>query len=178
MKGLLRIGWRRVRKLDPQRRYVLEANVLVVDRWRAIPKVFRFTLTVVRELRRSGGLIGVALVARPLRKTFYALSAWEDRASLDGFVASARHGRTMAAIRPHLVVPGSAFVTWESYGSELPPRPGDVTARLEAAVARMGAESEEANPGRPDGPELGGLGAADPAGADAGPARPNGSPPH
>jgi hypothetical protein len=178
MKGLLRVGWRRVRRLDPDRRYVLEANLLVVDRWRAVPKVFRSTLTVIRELRRSGGLIGVVFVARPLRKTFYALSAWEDRAALDGFVASARHGRTMAAIRPHLVVPGSAFVTWESYGSELPPRPGDVTARLEAAVVRMGAAREEANPGRLDGPDLGGLGAADPARADARPARPNGSLPH
>jgi hypothetical protein len=57
-----------------------------------VPRFFLSALAAWRQVRSAPGCLGASLVARPLRREFCTLSAWEDRDALYAF----------ARTRPHL----------------------------------------------------------------------------
>ena len=128
---LRRIPWRRVAPVDLRAPYLVHAGIFVLDRWRSLPAFLRETARVRRTLRAADGLIGFAFVARFRRRTFTAITAWEDRACLGRFVTGREHRHAAGTTRPHLGA-GSKLVSWTSYGSELPPLPERVARELEA----------------------------------------------
>jgi hypothetical protein len=68
----------------------------------------------------SPGVLGVSLIAMPMRKTFYTLSAWQDQEAIDATVAQQPHADAMAYFRPRMAA--SRFVFWTADASELPLR--------------------------------------------------------
>jgi hypothetical protein len=48
--------------------YLALISYLPIKHFRAVPKFFRFTLEIQRQLRNASGLIGYALEARPFSK--------------------------------------------------------------------------------------------------------------
>ena len=85
---------------------------------RHIPGFFRAALKARSQVRRSPGAIGVSLLAQPLRKTFWTLSAWTDQGSLDAFVGTQPHLGIMARYHDRLVSP--EFTTWTTSETSLP----------------------------------------------------------
>src|SRR5207244_2731058 len=85
--------WRRVSTLEADRRYVVHGGVFVVDRWRAVPRFLRASSRVRRRLRGAEGLVGYALIARFPDRTFIAVTAWTDQASLHRFVGTPVHSQ-------------------------------------------------------------------------------------
>ena len=83
-----------------------------------MPRFFLYTAQVVKQLASAQGLLGYSVLARPLSKRFWTLSAWKDEAALRAFVQHPPHLRIMAALAPHMGE--TKFVRWTVKGSQLP----------------------------------------------------------
>jgi hypothetical protein len=130
--------WRQRSTPDPRQQYLVMASRLPLNSHRALPLFARYTLAVVRQLERSDGLVGYTLLAQPLRKTFWTLSAWEHRAALHGFARAMPHQQIMRSLRPHM--DPTRFTSWEVTGSALPiPWPEAVDVLLGSSSVRGSA---------------------------------------
>jgi hypothetical protein len=79
------LPWRTKTQPDPDRTYLVMASRLPLRSRRTVPRFLRLTLSVVRQLERTDGLVGYTLLAQPMKKTFWTLSAWTDQQHLDAF---------------------------------------------------------------------------------------------
>jgi hypothetical protein len=75
---------------------------------------------VVSQLATADGLLGYSLLARPISKQFWTLSAWQNEPALRAFVQHPPHVRIMSALAPHM--DKTSFVRWTVKGSDLPLR--------------------------------------------------------
>ena len=83
-----------------------------------MPSFFYYTARVAKQLASAQGLLGYSVLARPLSKRFWTLSAWKDEAALRDFVQHPPHVRIMTAIAPHMEQ--TKFLRWTVKGSQLP----------------------------------------------------------
>jgi quinol monooxygenase YgiN len=95
------------------------------------------TAAVARQLEHSEGLIGYSLLAQPMKKTFWTLSAWTNQEALHAFVRAMPHMKIMKALRPYM--DPTKFTTWEVLGSTLPIQWTDAIDHLRAAPSRGSA---------------------------------------
>ena len=130
------IPWRTVAKTLPDRDYLVMASRLPLLSRRTVPRFMRLTLSVVRQLGRTKGVVGYSLLAQPLKGTFWTLSAWNDQAALDAFVRSMPHLGVMGKLRPHMGP--TKFTTWTVSGSALPVTWDDAIERLMGSAASSG----------------------------------------
>jgi hypothetical protein len=63
-------------------------------------------------------MVGYSVLAHPLSKRFWTLSAWKDEAALHTFVQHPPHVRIMNALTPHMGE--TKFVRWTVKGAQLP----------------------------------------------------------
>ncbi len=82
---------------------------------------------------RASGIVGVSLIAKPLAKTFYTLSAWESRESLDSAVGGWPHVDTMQRFRS--LTTRSLFAFWTVPPDHARPDWWDAHRRLEAEAS-------------------------------------------
>jgi heme-degrading monooxygenase HmoA len=97
---------------------VVLASRLHLRRFRHVPGFLREALAIRRQVRRSPGAVGVSLLAQPLRKTFWTLSAWADEQAIETFVAAEPHRATMAKYHDRLE--HAEFTTWTVSAITLP----------------------------------------------------------
>jgi len=83
---------------------------------------------VVNQLVSAAGVLGYSVLARPLSRRFWTLSAWKNEAMLRTFVNHPPHVRIMTALTPHMGE--TKFVRWMVKGSELPLQWDDALSRL------------------------------------------------
>ena len=126
------IPWRTATAPEPATEYVVLASRLPLRSITRVPWFMRLTVSVVRQLERTDGLIGYSLRAQPLAKTFWTLSAWSDEQSLAAFVREVPHRAVMAKLRPHMGA--TLFTTWTTPAASLPVSWADATARLTDTV--------------------------------------------
>lgn len=101
-----------------------------------VPRFFLKSLSAWRQVRSAPGALGASLIAQPLKRTFYTLSAWEDRDALYAFAKTEPHRSIMNGLRS--TMRDSTFTFWELPVEELPIAWGDAKRRL-AEQARMDA---------------------------------------
>ena len=94
------------------------ASRLELRRLRDVPSFLAAALRIRRQMLGSPGALGVSLIARPLRGTFWTLSAWQDHAALRATVGREPHLRTMRHFQPRMAA--SSFVTWTDQAANLP----------------------------------------------------------
>ncbi|MBY6540368.1 DUF3291 domain-containing protein [Rhodococcus sp. BP-349] len=116
----------------PQDTNTLDASVVMASRFELASSrhVLRFlvaSLRIHRQVRRSDGAIGVALIARPVRREFYTLSAWRDRDAIDAMVSAEPHRSVMETFRQHTA--DAEFTFWTT-SSSLRPTWADAHSRL------------------------------------------------
>ncbi|MFB6843759.1 DUF3291 domain-containing protein [Streptomyces sp. NPDC056373] len=85
--------------------------------WGAL-RFFAGTPAVWRQVRRSPGVYGATLMAKPLKRTFWTLSAWESKEALHAFVRAGAHGSASRGLAPQMK--DSAFTTWQASSEDLP----------------------------------------------------------
>ena len=112
--------WRTFGSPDPNGDFVALLTYLPWKSYGRVPSFF-YTAQVARQLASAQGLVDYSVLARPLSKRFWTLSAWKDEATLRAFVQHPPHVRLMAALAPHM--DGTEFVRWTVEGSLL----GDAT---------------------------------------------------
>ena len=124
------LPWVRGSAVDPDHECVVMASRLPLARYRHTPGFLRATLQIRRQLGGANGLVGYALDAKLLRKTFWTVSAWESREALDAFSQANPHAARVSAIRPHMRP--TTFVFWTCRAGELPIDWADVRRRIDA----------------------------------------------
>jgi len=121
--------WRTVGSPDPNGDVVALLSYLPLKSyWRVLP-FFLYTAQVMKQLASAEGLLGYSLLARPLRKRFWTLSAWKNAAALEAFVQDPPHVRIMAKLTPHM--DKTRFVRWKIKGSQLPLQWDEALRRFE-----------------------------------------------
>ncbi|MEV6959041.1 DUF3291 domain-containing protein [Streptomyces sp. NPDC051207] len=86
------------------------------------------TPAVWRQVSRAPGAYGATLRAKPLRRTFWTLSAWESPAALKDFARSGAH--SPASRKLSGLMRDARFAGWQATGDDLPPDWDDAIRRL------------------------------------------------
>ena len=110
--------WTSHEAVDPDRTYVVMASRLPLRRSRSVPGFLRDTLTIRRQLASADGLVGYALDANLLRRTFWTFSVWIDADKLNAFASSDPHRQIIARLRP--LMDETRFSTSSMTGSAIP----------------------------------------------------------
>jgi quinol monooxygenase YgiN len=110
--------WRTCSSSDPNGDFVALLSYLPLKSYWRMPSFFYYTVLVAKQLASAQGLLGYSVLARPLSKRFWTLSAWKDEAALRDFVQHPPHVRIMTAIAPHMEQ--TKFLRWTVKGSQLP----------------------------------------------------------
>jgi len=93
-------------------------STLPLTRYRDVPRFIRWTMQIRKQLSTTEGCAGYSLDARLLRKTFYTLSAWQDRDTMNRFVHSGQHAAMLADMAGRLGQP--TFVESSTDANGLP----------------------------------------------------------
>ena len=102
-----------------------------------VPRFFLRALAAWRQVRSAPGCLGASLIAQPMRRVFYTLSAWQDRDALSAYAGTRPHRDIMVGLRPTMRV--GTFVFWDAPTDQLPLTWDDAKRRL-AEQARIDAD--------------------------------------
>lgn len=83
-----------------------------------VPRFFLKALSAWRQVRSAPGAWGASLIAQPLKRTFFTLSAWEDRDALYAYAKTEPHRSIMTGLRS--TMREATFTFWEVPVEELP----------------------------------------------------------
>jgi hypothetical protein len=110
--------WTSRGSVDPDKTYVVMASRLPLRRAHSVPRFLRDTLAIRRQLASADGLVGYALDANLLHRTFWTFSVWLDADSLAAFAASDPHRQIIARLRP--LMGETRFSTSTMTGAAIP----------------------------------------------------------
>jgi quinol monooxygenase YgiN len=127
------IPWRTAVTPEPTTEYVVLASRLPLRSLARVPWFTALTVSVIRQLERTDGLVGYSLRAQPLAKTFWTLSVWRDREALGAFVGEMPHRAVMAKLRPHMGA--TRFTSWKVSADGIPVPWDEAISRLSSAEA-------------------------------------------
>lgn len=126
------LGWKSLSSADPDSQAYIMASYFEV---RSLPDSFRFlmkSLVAWRQVVHAPGVIGAALLASPLKRKFFTLSAWVDRGTLYTYARTEPHKSVMLAMRE--VCRDSTFTFWTA--------PVDGPVSWAEAKQRISAEAQ------------------------------------
>ncbi|MFH0241274.1 DUF3291 domain-containing protein [Streptomyces sp. HK10] len=130
-----KLPWTKVNPAAPAAEAVVMASRLEVRSLRHVPRFFWLSLVSWRQVRRSQGAFGVALIAQLGRGVFWTLSAWESKEALYAYAKAEPHNSIMKRLRP--TMRESHFVFWTVPAERLPISWEDARARLSEERARQ-----------------------------------------
>jgi Domain of unknown function (DUF3291) len=130
------LPWTVAAPADPAAEAVVLGSRLELKAYRDIPAFFRAAMQIRKQVHDSSGAFGVSLIAQPLRKTFWTLSAWSDQEALDTFVRTAPHVHVMRRFHEKLTNP--RFTTWTVPAAGLPAPRSNAETLWTAARQRLG----------------------------------------
>ncbi|MCW7940648.1 hypothetical protein AAW14_00965 [Streptomyces hygroscopicus] len=133
------LPWTTPHPPQPDTRVLIMASRLEVRSLRDVPRFFLKSLAAWRQVRTARGAVGASLIAEPLKRTFWTLSAWEDGQALHAYAKAEPHRTIMTGLRP--TMRRSAFTFWEVPAEELPISWSEAKLRL--------AEQEHADRSQP-----------------------------
>ncbi len=123
------LPWLSLGDVEPATTAVVMASRFRVRRLRQVPRFLLDSMRIHRQVRAADGALGVSLIARPLRREFFTLSAWRDRAALQALVRTQPHAGVMRRQRP--ATAESAFTFWEVPADRLPVSWSEARRRLD-----------------------------------------------
>lgn len=112
------LPWTVPNPATPDSQAVIMASRFEVRSALAVPRFFVKSLAAWRQVRSAPGALGASLIAQPLKRTFFTLSAWEDEAALYTYAATEPHRGIMNGLRPTMRT--STFTFWQVSAAELP----------------------------------------------------------
>nr|WP_133995388.1 DUF3291 domain-containing protein [Streptomyces sp. 846.5] len=112
------LPWTTPNPATPNTQAFVMASRFEVRSARDVPRFFLKSLSAWRQVRSAPGALGASLIARPLKRTFFTLSAWEGRDALYAFAGTEPHRSIMSGLRS--TMRDSTFTFWELPVEELP----------------------------------------------------------
>ncbi|MFH9619168.1 DUF3291 domain-containing protein [Streptomyces pratensis] len=122
------LGWITPNPAPPQGSAYVMASRFEVKSLSDVPRFLLKSLSSWSQVKTAPGAYGASLIAQPLKRVFWTLSAWEDRDALYAYAKSDPHGAAMRAMAP--VMRQSTFTFWEVDSSSLPIGWDDAKRRL------------------------------------------------
>ncbi|GAB7102190.1 hypothetical protein JCM4814A_05040 [Streptomyces phaeofaciens JCM 4814] len=101
-----------------------------------VPRFFLKSLAAWKQVSGAPGAYGASLIAQPLKRTFWTLSAWEDKDALYRYARTEPHRSIMVGLRP--TTKSSTFTFWQVPTADLPADWTDARRRI-AEQERTGA---------------------------------------
>jgi heme-degrading monooxygenase HmoA len=120
--------WKWSTSLEADREYLVMASSIPPKSRRSTWRLFRGASTVRKQLAGTEGVIGFALLARPLRKQYATLSVWTGEDALAKFAGTDPHRDLMRDLTPEMGA--TKFVRWTIRGAEGRPSWDDALRRL------------------------------------------------
>jgi heme-degrading monooxygenase HmoA len=127
----MRSRWKELQQLDPDREYVAFVTDIPPKRRASTSRLFAGARQVRRQLANTDGVVGFALLARPMAKQYVTLSLWIDDEALTAFARTGSHRRLTADLAPDMAP--TTFVRWNHPGAGGRPAWNDALRRLDAA---------------------------------------------
>lgn len=122
------LPWTVPNPAEPNTKAYAMASRFEVRSAKDVPRFFLSSLSAWRQVRSAPGALGASLIAQPLKRTFFTLSAWENRDALYAFARTQPHRGIMARLRPTMRT--STFTFWEVAAEQLPLSWPDAKRRL------------------------------------------------
>ncbi|MFD7169998.1 DUF3291 domain-containing protein [Streptomyces violascens] len=122
------LPWTTPNPATPHTQALVMASRFEVRSMSDVPRFFLKSLSAWGQVRRAPGALGASLVAQPLKRTFYTLSAWEDRDALYTYARTEPHRSIMTGLRDTCRT--STFDFWEVPVEDLPLGWDDAKRRL------------------------------------------------
>lgn len=113
----------------PGAEVVVMASRFRITSMRHVLPFFLDAMRIHAQARKADGAVGVSLEAHPLRREFFTLSAWRDRAALDAMVRAEPHRSIMK--RQRAAMAEGVFRFWTAPAAD-PPTWADAKQRLTA----------------------------------------------
>lgn len=102
----------------PQTRAVVMASRFELRSLMHVPGFFLKSLGAWKQVRSAPGALGASLIANPLQRRFFTLSAWESKEALYAYANTEPHRSSMQGLRS--TMKHSVFTFWEIPAEELP----------------------------------------------------------
>ncbi|MFG2871747.1 DUF3291 domain-containing protein [Streptomyces sp. NPDC048338] len=128
------LPWTVPNQARPGTRAQVMASRFEVRSLKDVPRFFLKSLAAWRQVRSAPGALGASLIAQPLKRTFYTLSAWEDRDALYAYARAEPHRSIMRGLRS--TMRDSTFTFWEVPVEQLPLDWDEARRRLAAEEAK------------------------------------------
>ena len=122
------LPWTTVNKPAPDAQAFVMASRLEVRSLKDVPRFFLKSLAAWRQVSGAPGAYGASLIAEPFKRTFWTLSAWEDKDALYTYARTEPHKSIMTGLRPTLT--HSDFTFWQVPAADLPIDWSDAKRRL------------------------------------------------
>ncbi|MBE4735423.1 MULTISPECIES: DUF3291 domain-containing protein [Streptomyces] len=130
------LRWTTVSTPAPDTEAFVMASRLEVRSFKDVPRFFRQSLSAWKQVSGAPGAYGASLIAQPLKRTFWTLSAWQDKDALYKYAKTEPHRSIMNGLRP--TMKDSVFTFWQAPSADLPIDWPDARRRL-ADQARDGS---------------------------------------
>jgi hypothetical protein len=124
------LPWKRIEEVGSGTELTVMASRLPLRSHLHIPGFMSATLRIRRQLAEAPGLVGYALDAKLLDKTFWTVSAWRSREQLEAFAATDPHRRDVGKIHPNM--DPTTFIFWTAKASDLPIGWDEARRRIES----------------------------------------------
>ncbi len=122
------LPWTRIAQPAADAEVVVMASHFKLTSLLRVPRFLYDAMRIRAQATGADGAFGVSLVARPLAREFYTLSAWRDRDAITSFVRAEPHRSTMTRHRAGMA--DSKFVFYDVAGDALPPSWDEARTRL------------------------------------------------
>lgn len=122
------LRWTTVSTPAPDTEAFVMASRLEVRSLKDVPRFFVQSLSAWKQVTGTPGAYGASLIAEPLKRTFWTLSAWEDKEALYRYAKTEPHRSIMNGLRP--TMKDSVFTFWQVPATDLPIDWTDARRRL------------------------------------------------
>ncbi|MEU1418883.1 DUF3291 domain-containing protein [Kitasatospora sp. NPDC005751] len=112
------IPWITPHPATPGTQAVVMASRFEVHSLGDVPRFLLKSYAVWRQIQSAPGALGASLIARPTKRTFYTLSAWESQQALQDFARAEPHRSIMTGLRS--TMRESVFTYWQAPVEQLP----------------------------------------------------------
>ncbi|MDX3644492.1 DUF3291 domain-containing protein [Streptomyces sp. MB09-02B] len=130
------LRWTTVSTPAPDAETFVMASRLEVRSLKDVPRFFLQSLSAWKQVSGAPGAYGASLIAQPLKRTFWTLSAWENKDALYTYARTEPHRSIMNGLRP--TMKDSVFTFWQAPVADLPIDWSEARRRL-AEQARSGS---------------------------------------
>ncbi|MFI2435798.1 DUF3291 domain-containing protein [Streptomyces sp. NPDC018693] len=130
------LPWTRINTPAPDAEAFVMASRFEVRSLTDVPRFFLKSLAAWKQVSGAPGAYGASLIAQPLKRTFWTLSAWQDQEALHAYARTEPHRSIMIGLRP--TMKDSVFTFWQAPASELPIDWSDAKRRIAEQAASTG----------------------------------------